>query len=150
VAVETVIYVTGPDEDKLEAVAESLTISGLDEIHQLKKGMSIQDIYNEVLAADAIYMIWGGHGFQLMELSTELGFAIALGKAVYLVQSKYLEPNRFFNMAGVRIFEKADDALEALLNDLGESDEQSSVRGLGELDGLGTDSSAGGDPEPVP
>lgn len=144
------IYVTGPDEDKLEAVADSLIVSGVDDIHQLKKGMTIQDIYNEVLGADAIYMIWGGHRDQLMELSTELGFAIALGKTVYLVQANYLELNRFCNMDGVRIFKKADDALEALLADLGESDEQSSIRGLGELDGLGTDPSSGGDPEPVP
>lgn len=150
-----IVYVTGPDTNsELEAVGATLSLSGID-AHLMGDDMTVQEIYDEILGSDAVFMLFAGHESERVELAVELGIAIALGKPVYAVaSSKYvIVPRRFMAMEGVRIFKSADEALEAALADLETADEQereTGIRELGELGGLGRDTGDGGDPEPVP
>lgn len=147
------IWVTGPDSNsELEAIGATLSLEGVD-AHLLTDNMTPLEIYDAILACDGVMMVFGGHESERLELATELGIAVALGKPVYVTMApSYRVPMRFMGMEGVRIFKGADEALEALLADLGETDGQreTGIRELGELGGLGTDPSDGGDPGSVP
>jgi len=102
-----------------------------------------QEAYNSLLAADMVLMLYGGSS----DLPTELGIAIALGKAIYVAkETSGCDPNPFLDVDGVRRFDSVVEALEALLADeRGDEDEQreKGVYELRELGGLGTE--AGGD-----
>jgi hypothetical protein len=144
------IWVTGPDEKKLEAISEFLTFNEV-EHKALTVGMGIQDIYDSVLESDAVLMFFEGHHSTVIELATELGFALALGKPVYAIKSShYSLDSRFLKMPGVRIFQKTDEAMDAIVEDFADEQQQTGIHGLGELDGLGTDPEGGGDPGAVP
>lgn len=146
-----IVYVTGPHSEDLEAIGATLSLSGVD-AHLITPEMTCQEIYDEILGCDAVLLVHAGHKEEVVEISTELGIAIALGKPVYAVRSIYGMTSRFLGMEGVRIFKGADQALEAVLADLGETDEQreTGVHELGELGGLGRDPDGGGDPGDVP
>lgn len=142
-----IVYVTGPHSEDLEAIGATLSMEGVD-AHLITPEMTCQEIYDAILGSDAVLLVHAGTKEELVEISTELGIAIALGKAVYAVRSIYGMPSRFLGMEGVRIFKGADQALEAVLADLGETDEHleaRSVHGSEPMVGLGTDPGDGSD-----
>lgn len=141
-----IVYTTGPNHDDLEAVGAGLSLSGVG-VHAFTPEMTCQEIYDAILGSDAVFLDYSGTKEELVELCTELGIAIALGKPVYAVKKPNGPWTRFLSMEGVRVFRQADQALEAVLADLGETDEElERETSLHELGGLGT----GGDADYEP
>lgn len=140
------VYVTGPDngDPGIDSVGFTLAQAGL-EAHVRDLDMTPEEIYEEIMACEVIFLLWAGPDDEYPEYATELGIAIALGRPVYAARYLCSASNRFLDMPGVRTFDNAPQALEALLADHRSEDDDVELEGLGS----GADPEDGADPGDV-
>ena len=139
------VYFSGPAIENLEPIIiDTMGLRGV-EVQSPAPGGTAQESYEGIMDCDSVLMVYRGSAEETIEMSIELGIAIALGKPVYVaIATPFARrtTNRFLHMEGVRIFSTTVEAMDAVLADLpGEGNDMG-------LEGYGLE--AGGDAGELP